>query len=95
MNAMKKYKISEVAKLFDITRTALIHYDNYGLISPSIRNEKNYRFYTSDDMQKLELILALKESGLTLKEIQSILFLKIYMIHIILEGYLDWQMQLE
>ncbi|MCT4662350.1 MAG: MerR family transcriptional regulator [Tissierellales bacterium] len=73
MNDMKKYKISEVAKLFDITRTALIHYDNYGLLSPSIRNEKNYRYYTSDDLQKLELILALKESGLTLKEIQSYL----------------------
>ncbi len=73
MNAIKKYRISEVAKLFDITRTALIHYDNYGLLSPSIRNEKNYRYYTLDDMQKLELILALKESGLTLNEIQSYL----------------------
>lgn len=70
---MKKYKISEVAKLFDITRTALIHYDNNGLLSPSIRNEKKYRYYTSDDMQKLELILALKESGLSLKEIHSYL----------------------
>jgi len=73
MNPMKKYKISEVAKKFDITRTALIHYDNCGLLSPSIKNEKKYRFYTSDDLQKLELILALKESGLTLKEIQSYL----------------------
>lgn len=73
MNPIKKYKISEVAKKFDITRTALIHYDNCGLLSPSIRNEKNYRYYTSDDLQKLELILALKESGLALKEIQSYL----------------------
>jgi DNA-binding transcriptional MerR regulator len=70
---MKKYKISEVAKKFDISRTALIHYDNCGLLTPSIRNEKNYRYYTLDDIDKLELILALKESGLTLKEIQSYL----------------------
>jgi len=70
---MKKYKISEVAKQFDISRTALIHYDNSGLLSPSFRNEKNYRYYTLDDIDKLELILALKESGLTLKEIHSYL----------------------
>lgn len=70
---MEKYKISEVAKKFDITRTALIHYDNCGLLSPSIRNDKNYRYYTSEDILKLELILALKESGLSLKEIQSYL----------------------
>jgi len=70
---MDKYKISEIAKKFDITRTALIHYDNCGLLSPSIRNDNNYRYYTSEDILKLELILALKESGLTLKEIQSYL----------------------
>lgn len=73
MNPLKEYKISEVAKKFDITRTTLIHYDNCGLLSPSIRNEKNYRYYTSDDLQKLEFILALKESGLALKEIRSYL----------------------
>lgn len=73
MNPIEKYKISQVAKKFNITRTALIHYDNCGLLSPSIRNEKNYRYYTSDDLQKLELILALRESGLTLKKIQSYL----------------------
>ncbi len=73
MNSTDKYKISEVAKKFDITRTTLIHYDNCGLLSPSFRNEKNYRYYTLDDIQKLEIILALKESGLTLKEIQSYL----------------------
>jgi len=71
------YKISEIAKMFNITRTALIHYDNCGLLSPSIRNEKNYRFYNSEDIKKLEFILALKESGLSLKEIQTYLIEKI------------------
>jgi DNA-binding transcriptional MerR regulator/effector-binding domain-containing protein len=70
---MKKYKISEVAKMFDITRSKLIHYDNWGILSPSIRNEKNYRFYTTEDIKKLELIIAFKESGLSLEEIKAYL----------------------
>lgn len=71
---MKKiYKISEVAKMFDITRTMLIHYDKWGILSPSMRNEKKYRLYTTDDIKKLELIIAFKESGLSLEEIKSYL----------------------
>lgn len=70
---MEMYKISEVAKKYGITRTALIHYDHCGLLSPSVRNDKNYRFYSQEDMEKLELIIALKESGLTLKEIDAYL----------------------
>lgn len=68
---MKYFKISELAKKFDITRTTLIHYDHYGLLIPSFRNDKSYRFYTEKDVKKLELILALKESGLSLSEIKD------------------------
>ncbi|WP_240842376.1 MerR family transcriptional regulator [Acidaminobacter sp. JC074] len=70
---MEKYKISQVAKKFDVSRTALIHYDKCGLLEPSYRGKNKYRLYTRDDLDKLELILALKESGLTLKEIQTYL----------------------
>jgi len=68
---MSLYKISQVAKKFNISRTALIHYDQCGLLSPSKRNEKNYRYYSQNDLNKLELILALKESGLSIKEIKA------------------------
>ncbi len=67
----KRYRISQVAKRFDVSRTALIHYDHIGLLTPSYRNEKQYRYYTEGDMKKLELILALKESGLLLNEIKA------------------------
>lgn len=73
----KTYKISEIAKMFDITRTALIHYDKWGILSPSIRNENNYRFYTTEDIKRLELIIALKESGLSLEDIKAYLDKKI------------------
>ena len=67
------YLISEIAKKFNITRPTLIHYDQIDLLKPSFRNEKNYRFYTEEDVMKLEIILAMKDSGLTLKAIKDYL----------------------
>lgn len=69
----KIYRISEIAKQFKITRPTLIHYDQIDLLKPSLRNEKNYRFYTKEDIIKLEIILAMKESGLSLKAIKDYL----------------------
>lgn len=66
-------RISEVAKTYGIARSALIHYDNINLLKPSYRNDKEYRFYNHEDLAKLELILALKESGLTIKDIKNFL----------------------
>lgn len=62
-------RISQVAKQYNISRPALIHYDNIGLLKPSYRNDKGYRFYNNRDLVKLEFIIALRESGLTIKEI--------------------------
>ncbi len=67
------YLISEIANKFKITRPTLIHYDQIDLLKPSFRNEKNYRFYTEEDVMKLEIILAMKDSGLTLKAIKDYL----------------------
>lgn len=64
-------QISEVAKKFNISRPTLIHYDQIDLLKPTLRNDKNYRYYSEKDLNQLELILALKESGLTIKEIKA------------------------
>ncbi len=40
---------------------------------PVLEMKKNYRFYTTDDIKKLELIIAFKESGLSLEEIKAYL----------------------
>jgi len=66
-----KMKISDVAKHFDISRPTLLYYDQIDLLKPSFRNEKDYRFYAQQDISKLEIILALKESGLSIKEIKK------------------------
>lgn len=70
---MKKiYKISEVAKIFNISRQTLIHYHRIGLFVPLYVDEENsYRYYSGDQFFNLEFILLLKRSGFTLKAIKE------------------------
>lgn len=65
------FLIGEVAKEHSISRPTLIYYDSIGLLKPSIIEDNGYRYYTFEDIEKLELILSLKESGLKLKAIQA------------------------
>ncbi|MCT4620097.1 MAG: MerR family transcriptional regulator [Marinisporobacter sp.] len=67
----RKFLISEVAKRYNISRPTLIYYDNINLLKPSYNESNGYRCYTYEDMDKLELILTLKETGLSLKAIES------------------------
>lgn len=66
-----RFLISEVAQRYNISRPALIYYDKIGLLKPSHDESNGYRYYSYGDMEKLELILTLKESGLSLKAIKS------------------------
>jgi len=66
-----KILISEVAKKYNIPRSTLIYYDNIDLLTPYHDEETGYRYYSLDDMEKLELILTLKETALPLKAIKS------------------------
>lgn len=71
---MEKYKISEVAKTFNITRETLIYYDTIGILKPEyISKENNYRYYSDESITKLSFILMLKDSNFSLKEIQKYL----------------------
>ena len=60
---------SELAKFARITRSALIFYDNMGLISPVERGENNYRYYSPHQVTTTNLINTLQQLGVPLKEI--------------------------
>lgn len=66
-----KFLISEVAKRYNVSRPTLIYYDNINLLKPSHNEANGYRYYSYEDMDKLELILTLKETELSLKAIKS------------------------
>ncbi|MGE7885248.1 MerR family transcriptional regulator [Bacillus sp. NPDC094077] len=49
------------------------YYDQIELFSPSDYSESGYRLYNATDLSRLQQILSLKDLGLTLEEIKSIL----------------------
>jgi DNA-binding transcriptional MerR regulator len=64
------FKIGEVAEMFDISTKTLRIYDRIGLLKPSsIDSESGYRYYSPNQISRLEVILNLKRVGFSLKEI--------------------------
>lgn len=66
-----KILIGRLARYFNISKQTLHHYDKVGVLNAISDEENGYRYYTYEDVDKLSLILSLKTSGLSLKQIQS------------------------
>lgn len=66
------YRISELAALVNLSRTALLYYEKLELISGK-RLENGYRVYSDRDVQQVRLIQQLQNGGLTLAECKSCL----------------------
>lgn len=63
----------ELARIMGITKETLFHYDEIGLFCPQVVKENRYRYYSVDQIELLDTILLLKELGIPLKEIRSLL----------------------
>lgn len=61
----------EFATLAQVSKYTLFHYDDIGLFSPEIKNEKNYRYYSIDQLETFDTIRILKDLGMPLKEIKD------------------------
>lgn len=72
---MKKYfSIREAAKAAHTTSETLRHYDRIGLVKPSKKDEwTNYRYYTEQDIIRLNTVRALQLMDLSLQEIKKVL----------------------
>lgn len=70
---MKTYRISEVGRRFGLSRSTLLYYDRIGLLRPDERTRADYRLYSADDLERLERVRALRETGLPLGDISRIL----------------------
>lgn len=66
---MNYYKTGEFAKMANVSIRTLRYYDSRGLLIPSMVGENKYRFYTDQDLVKLQKILSLKFLGFSLDEI--------------------------
>ncbi|WP_338766003.1 MerR family transcriptional regulator [Massilia sp. METH4] len=66
-------KIGQLAKHAGLTVRTLHHYDDIGLLRPSVRTDAGYRLYHRDDVARLQQIQALRQLGMPLADIGSFL----------------------
>jgi DNA-binding transcriptional MerR regulator len=68
------FKIGEFSKIAQVSGRLLRYYDDIGLFKPQhIDPWTGYRYYTANQLPRLNRILALKELGLSLEHIQQLL----------------------
>lgn len=66
-------RIGELAQKAGVTPRTIRYYENLGLLKPSEREGRGFRYYTEAELARLRKIDALQSLGLTLEEISSIL----------------------
>jgi DNA-binding transcriptional MerR regulator len=68
------FRIGDFAKISRVSVKTLHHYDEIGLLKPEMVDATtSYRYYTIDQLPRLNRILALKDLGFTLYQIRSML----------------------
>ncbi|MVM32124.1 MerR family transcriptional regulator [Spirosoma sp. HMF4905] len=70
---MRHYSVNNLAKLAGVSVRTLHHYDQLGLLKPSIRTEAKYRLYGENELIRLQQILFYKELDFSLSDILDIL----------------------
>ncbi|NCC55315.1 MAG: MerR family transcriptional regulator [Erysipelotrichia bacterium] len=58
------------AKICNVEKHVLFHYDEIGLFKPAYVDEKGYRFYSYHQYDTFKVITALKRLGMSLKDIK-------------------------
>ena len=66
-------KVGELAKRTGLTVRALHHYDEIGLLRPSLHTGSGHRLYTAADIARLQQVLSLRQLGFALEEIRECL----------------------
>jgi MerR family transcriptional regulator, thiopeptide resistance regulator len=70
---MNAKTVGAVATLTGVSVRTLHHYDDIGLVVPSVRTPAGYRGYTDADVERLRLVLTYRAVGLPLEEIRALL----------------------
>lgn len=63
-NSPSFFKTGEIAKKANVSVRTIQYYDSIGLLHPSIVDEKGYRFFSEEDLIKLQKNTLLKVSWL-------------------------------
>jgi DNA-binding transcriptional MerR regulator len=73
MDMRKKnyFTTGEFAKLCNVTKHTLFHYDEIGIFSPEITTENGYRYYSAYQQEVFSVIAILRELDMSLPEIKA------------------------
>jgi DNA-binding transcriptional MerR regulator len=66
-------RVGELARRTGLTVRTLHHYDEIGLLRPSLHTEAGYRLYTGRDVARLQQVISLRQLGLSLEEVRQCL----------------------
>jgi DNA-binding transcriptional MerR regulator len=66
-------KVGELARRTGLTVRTLHHYDEIGLLRPSLHTDSGHRLYTAGDVARLQQVLSLRQLGFSLEEIRECL----------------------
>jgi DNA-binding transcriptional MerR regulator len=67
------WKVGELASRTGVSVRALHHYDEIGLLSPSLRTPSGHRLYEQADIARLQQIQSLRLMGIPLEEVRQLL----------------------
>ncbi len=70
---MSEYTVGKAARVSGVSVRTLHHYDEIGLLHPSVRGENGYRLYTAEDLTRLRQIRVYRDLDFRLEEIAEIL----------------------
>jgi DNA-binding transcriptional MerR regulator len=73
INAADGLTVGQASKRLGVTVRALHHWDEIGLVRPSLRTPAGYRLYTAADLERLQRIVVYRELGLGLDRIRAVL----------------------
>jgi DNA-binding transcriptional MerR regulator len=65
--------VAEIGRRTGLTRKALRHYEELGLVEPTARTDAGYRLYDSEALRRIELVNRAKVLGLRLSEAKEFL----------------------
>ena len=68
------FRIGEFSKIAQVSGRLLRYYDEIGLLTPNYTDpQSGYRYYTAEQLPRLNRILALKDLGFTLDQVANLL----------------------
>ncbi|ORF23508.1 MerR family transcriptional regulator [Snodgrassella alvi] len=75
MTESQQYSIRAFADIFGLTPATVRYYESLGLISPQ-RSVNQRRFYTEKDVDWMRFILHLKNTGMSMEQLQQYVLLR-------------------